>query len=149
MIFREAVKNKIQKSGQIHFPQSLDKVGKKSLSQKTTYYFKVIPQKMMSGRKNFWIDYISRIYQPNVVRDISTQTRFVTLSKIIFGRTPLILRTKILMTPCGQRSELILVQDLLRTPLSSHSYQFSFLHFISRPFRTHVMMGPVCNGIDI
>ena len=112
MIFREAVKNKIQKSRQIHFPQSLDKVGKKSLSQKTT--------------------------------------RFVTLSKIIFGLTPLILRTKILMTPCGQRSELILVQDLLRTPLSSHSYQFSFLHFISRPFRTHVvMMGPVCNGIDI
>ena len=53
MIFREAVKNKIQKSRQIHFPQSLDKVGKKSLSQKTTYYFKVIPQKMMSGRKNF------------------------------------------------------------------------------------------------
>ena len=63
MIFREAVKNKIQKSRQIHFPQSLDKVGKKSLSQKTTYYFKVIPQKMMSGRKKTfeWITYLEYI----------------------------------------------------------------------------------------
>ena len=51
MLFREAVKNKIQKSRQIHFPQSLDKVGKKSLSQKTTYYFEVIPQKSDERKK--------------------------------------------------------------------------------------------------